>query len=83
MSLLPHWFVIESCCCRLSLRFMRLVWPLMTKTFTLNPLEVINTDVNYSGFDLLATQLGDLIGLFFIQFGRKVILRISLIFVVL
>ena len=53
------------------------------KTLTLNPLEVINTDVNYSGFDLLATQLGDLIGLFFIQFGRKVILRISLIFVVL
>jgi hypothetical protein len=31
-----------------------------------NPLEVINTDVTYSGFNLLYTQLGDLMGPFFL-----------------
>jgi len=38
---------------------------------TLNPLEVINTDLTYSSFDLRDTQLVDLMGaFFFIQFGR-------------
>ena len=53
MSLLSLRFVLETCCC-LRLRFIRL-----------NPLEVINTDVTYSSFDLLYTQLGDLMGTFF------------------
>jgi hypothetical protein len=39
-------------------------------TSTLNPLEVINTDVTYSGPDLRHTQLGDLIGPLFIQCER-------------
>ena len=34
-----------------------------------NPLEVINTDVKYSGFHLLYTQLGDLMGPFFFLFN--------------
>ena len=34
------------------------------KLSTLNLLEVTNTDVTYSSFDLLDTQLGDLIHLF-------------------
>jgi hypothetical protein len=36
------------------------------KTSTLNPLEVINPDVTYSGFDLRDTQLGDLMVPFFL-----------------
>jgi len=53
------------------------------KTSTLNPLEVINTDVSYSSFDLLDRQLVDIMGPFFFQFGRQVILKISSIFAVL
>jgi len=54
------------------------------KTSASNPLEVINTDVTYSRFDLLHTQLGDLIGPFFslVQRGRYVNLRISPLFAV-